>query len=54
MKTNEAVLKGLKEDTQWSGHLMQACLDDHEAGRMGMPRMLHEVSLEKASECFAA
>ena len=40
-ETNAAVRKGLHEDTKWSAQLLQACHEDHEAGRMTQPRMLH-------------
>jgi len=46
-KTNASILQGLKEDTKWSGQLLKACRDDYEAGRMGQPRLLHEVCIEE-------
>ena len=52
VKTNKAVLAGLKEDTLWSESLLQACHDDHKKGRGGMPRLVQEVDLEQASNSF--
>ena len=46
-KTNASILQGLKEDTKWSAQLLKACNDDHAAGRMSQPRLLHEVCLDE-------
>ena len=49
LKTNKAVLAGLKEDTQWSESLLEACHDDHKKGRGGMPLLINQVDLEQVS-----
>ena len=43
------MLAGLKEDTQWSESLLQACHDDHKKGRGGMPLLVNQVDLEQVS-----
>lgn len=45
LRKNKRLLGALKEDHRWSTHLLQACLDDAEKGRIEIPNFARDVDL---------